>query len=111
MKTINNLTASINVESGNLTFADGFLHDGVSGTSYNTSNSWGFPERVDVIEKGDCIEFIYKETSMITLTVYPSPPPAERVFKVVFSCVDGKWNKSDRIYGEIVEQSDEYYNF
>jgi hypothetical protein len=110
MKTTENLVGSIDVITGNVTYTNGFSHDGVSGTS-TTINSWGFPKRVDVIEKVDCIEFIYKETSMITLTVYPSPQPAERVFKIVFSCVDGLWNQSDKIYGDIVEKSEEYYIF
>tara|TARA_R110000796_G_scaffold173216_2_gene290151 strand:- start:12 stop:347 length:336 start_codon:yes stop_codon:yes gene_type:complete len=110
MKTIENLTGSINVETGNLSFANTSTFSSTNVANI-TSNSWGLPERVDVIEKEDCIEFIYKEISMITLTVYPSPPPAERVFKIVFSCLEGKWNNSDRIYGEIVEKSNEYYIF
>lgn len=74
-------------------------------------NMWGNPYKVDVIEKQDCIEFIYKEISTITYTVYPSPPPQERIFKIVFSCKDGKWNKSERIYGKIIPSSKEQYKF
>ena len=48
---------------------------------------------------------------MITLTIYPSPPPEERIFKIVFSVVDGKWNKSERVYGKIVEAQKEEYTF
>ena len=59
-------------------------------------NTWSTPERVAVNEYQDKIEMIYKQTSMLTLTIYPSPPPAQRVFKIVFSCVDGKWNKSEQ---------------
>ena len=33
------------------------------------------------------------------------------VFKIVFSCIDGKWNKSDRIYGKIIPPSEESYEF
>jgi hypothetical protein len=76
-----------------------------------TNNLWSTPERVDVIENSDSIEFVYKETSMTSYTSFPSPPPQVRVFKIVFSCVDGKWNKSDRIYGEIIPARDEYYDF
>ena len=72
-------------------------------------NIWSNPERVDVIENSDSIEFIYKETSMISYTSFP--PPQVRVFKIVFSCVNGKWNKSERIYGEIVPAEDERYVF
>ena len=74
-------------------------------------NLWSNPERVDVIENSDSIEFIYKETSMISYTSFPAPPPQVRIFKIVFSCVNGKWNKSERIYGEIVPAEDERYVF
>jgi hypothetical protein len=81
-----------------------------TGTSFTTINTWSTPQRVDVIEYADSIEFIYKETSMLTLSIYPSPPQ-ERVFKIVYSCVDGKWNKSERIYGKIKPSQEEYYEF
>lgn len=74
-------------------------------------NTWSLPHRVDVIEYVDRIEFIYKETSMATLSMYPAPPPAERVFKIVYSCVDGAWYKSERIYGKIKPAKEEYYEF
>ena len=72
---------------------------------------WSTPERVDVIEKSDSIEFIYKETSMTSYTSFPPFPSRVRVFKIVFSCVDGKWNKSERIYGEIIPAENERYVF
>ena len=51
-------------------------------TINSTSNNvWSHPERLEVNEIGDTIEIIYKETSMVTLAVYPSPPPQERIFK------------------------------
>ncbi len=81
-----------------------------SGTTSNY-NTWSLPERMQVNEVGESIEMIYKQTSMINFTVYPPPPPEERVFKIIYSCVKGKWNKSDRIYGEIISASDEYYEF
>lgn len=83
----------------------------VGSTTTTNINLWSNPERVDVIENSDSIEFIYKETSMISYTSFPAPPPQVRVFKIVFSCVDGKWNKSERIYGEIVPAEDERYVF
>lgn len=72
---------------------------------------WSIPQIVEVIEYSDSIEFIYKETSMISYTSFPAPPPQVRVFKIVFSCVDGKWNKSERIYGEIIPAENERYVF
>lgn len=58
------------------------------------------PERVSVEEVGETVEMVFKETSTLVYTVYPSPPPEERVFKIVYSCVDGKWNKSERTMGK-----------
>lgn len=75
------------------------------------ANQWSAPERVDIIENIDSIEFIYKETSMITYTSFTSTPPIERVFRIVFSCIDGKWNKSNKQYGEIFAATPEYYQF
>ncbi len=73
-------------------------------------NPWSAPTRMGVIEYADKIEMIYKETSMITQT-YPFGGQDERVFKIVFSCVDGKWNKSERIYGDIQGAREEHYTF
>tara|TARA_R110000868_G_scaffold3103_2_gene20711 strand:- start:14786 stop:15151 length:366 start_codon:yes stop_codon:yes gene_type:complete len=70
-------------------------------------------QQLEVKEVGETIEMIYKETlnSNYTTTVYFNFSPEVRVFKIVYSCVDGKWNKSERIYGEIVPAQEEYYNF
>lgn len=83
----------------------------VGSTTIWPNPDWSNPERVDIIENSDSIEFVYKETSMISYTSFPAPPPQVRVFKIVFSCVDGKWNKSERIYGEIIPAEDERYVF
>jgi hypothetical protein len=80
-------------------------------TSYTLTNFWTDPIRVEVIENNDSIEFIYKETSLMQLAIYPPRPSEERVFKIVFSCVDGKWNKSERIYGKIIPAGSERYEF
>ena len=79
--------------------------------SVTTSGFWSAPIRVDIIEFWDKIEMIYKEVSNFTYTIYPSPPPEERIFKIVFSCKDGKWHKSERIYGKIVPARDESWEF
>jgi hypothetical protein len=99
---------NVNAENVNISLIAG--GDSTSGSITNINN-WGFPSRIEVREVGETIEMLYKETSMITLTIHPSPPPEERVFKIVYSCVDGKWNKSDRIYGKIVPAQNENYEF
>ena len=73
--------------------------------SYTTPEYY---DRIDVIEKEDCIEMIYQERNN---TVYPPRYPTPRIFKIVFSCVDGKWHKSDRIYGKVVPAQKERYEF
>ena len=81
----------------------------LTGTTY--FNEWGEPTFIKAIEVGETIEFIYKQTSMISYTVYPPSQPRERVFKVVYSCKDGKWNKSKPIYGTIIPPTEEDYDF
>lgn len=83
----------------------------IAHTSATTAGyMWTNPTRLEVRELSDSIEMIYEETSLMNFTIYPSPPPEKRYFKIVFSCVDGKWNKSERIYGEKIER-EEYFEF
>ncbi len=83
-----------------------------NGTSNTTSlNMWSSPVRIAVNVLPDSIEMIYEQTSMVTLTIYPSPPPARRVYKIIYSCVDGKWNVSNPIYGKIISPRQESYEF
>ena len=80
-----------------------------SGTS--VLNTWNSPQLIKTQEIGETIEMVYKETSMLCLAVYPPRTPEERVFKIVYSCKDGKWNKSERIYGTIIRATDESFSF
>lgn len=80
-----------------------------TGTSY--FNTWGDMKRVSVAEIGETVEMVYLETSNISYTNYPPRPPERRVFKIIYSCIDGKWNKSERIYGKIVPEKEESYSF
>ncbi len=70
---------------------------------------WSDPEIVDVTEADNSIEITYKQTQN-SLTSYLEGL-GQRVFKIVFSCKDGKWHKSERIYGNIIPASDETYEF
>jgi hypothetical protein len=75
-----------------------------STTSSTTSiNQWSEPFHLETNELEDSIEMIYEEVSNMVLSIYPSRPLEKRHFKIVFSCVDGKWNKSERIYGKKIE--------
>ena len=100
METTNTL-ANTNVDA----------HGTLNGTLTNI-NTWHPAQIVSVNECAESVEMIYKETSMITnLGIYLSSSPEERVFKIVYSCINGKWNKSDRIYGNIIPAQDEEYQF
>lgn len=81
-----------------------------TGTSTSAFNQWNEPTFIKAIEVGETIEFIYKQTSMISYTI-SSPSPEERIFKIVFSCKNGKWNKSEPIYGTIIPATGEDYDF
>ena len=80
-------------------------------TGSTTPDQWGAPYLVDIIEKEESLELIYKEKSLITYTTYPPQGPEERVFKVVYSCKNGAWHKSRRFYGIIVPAKKEEYIF
>ena len=77
-----------------------------------TVDLWGYPELVSTHEVGESIEMIYKQTSTINLmTHYPWIKPEQRVYKIVYSCKDGKWHKSGPIYGKIIPAKSEHYAF
>ncbi len=80
-------------------------------TGTTSINNWNYPERIEVREVGESIEMIYKQTSSFYRTGGLPPYSDERVYKIVYSCVDGEWNKSEPIYGKIIAAQDEYYEF
>ena len=84
----------------------------IKGTNYavGITNQWSEPIRLEVKEFFAGIEMIFEETSLVALAVYPPRPPEKRYFKIIFSCIDGKWNKSERIYGRKIE-SESYFEF
>ena len=61
---------------------------------------------IDTIVKENSIELVYKEVSIWNGL-------DKRVYKIVYNCLDGKWHKSDRIYGEIIPEQviEETYKF
>lgn len=79
-------------------------------TSSFTINTYGEPIFIKAQEIGETIEFIYKQILTSSYTIYTSSPE-EKVFKIVFSCKNGKWNKSEPIYGTIIPAAEEDYYF
>jgi len=81
-------------------------------TSTYTMDPWNTPERVEVIENADNIEMIYHQFSKIQhANMFGTMPADKRIFKIIYSCVDGKWNKSEPIYGKIIPAQKECYEF
>ena len=76
-----------------------------------TWNEWNHPVLIKTTEVGESIEMLYEETSNIVYMGYPSPPLERRVFKIIYSCKNGKWHKSDKIYGKIIPAQEERYEF
>jgi len=77
-------------------------------TTFSFTNQWTEPTLVDTVINEDSIEQVFTESSLM---FQGFNTPTKRVFKVVYSVVDGKWNKSERIYGVINPAQEEYYDF
>lgn len=99
-----------NVTEDEVNSKKNFIID-IGATETTGMNQWSMPNRVSVDEVGETIEMIYKQTSMLVYTTYPSSDPEERVFKIVYSCKNGKWHKSEPIYGTTMLATEEYYEF
>ncbi len=78
-------------------------------------NTWSNPELIRTEEIGETLEFIYTENNIVVNAVYYLgeyvPKINKRVFKIIYSCVDGKWNKSERVYGRVQPALEEQYYF
>ena len=107
----------LNAETGNISCSDELigiatLGGPISGTispeSYCTSCTVSLYDSflIDTVVKENSIELVYKEVSIWNGL-------DNRVYKIVYSCLDGKWHKSDRIYGEIIPKQviEETYKF
>lgn len=80
-----------------------------SGTTFT---EWSAPQRVDVRDTGNSIEMIYLQDRINRLWGGTIPQiPERRVFKIVYSCVNGEWHKSEPIYGTIIPAQNEFYQF
>ena len=106
----------LNAETGNISCSDELIGIATLGgpisvtstESYCTSYTVSLYDSIliDTIVKENFIELVYKEVSIWNGL-------DNRVYKIVYSCLDGKWHKSDRIYGEIIPKQviEETYKF
>ena len=81
------------------------------GTGTSTLGMWNPMVFVEANEVGESIEMIYVQTSNYSRTGGFPPYHDERAVKIIYSCVDGKWNKSEPIYGKVIHQSSVAYDF
>jgi len=80
-----------------------------SGLSYLSNsttiiNNYNYPQIISVVVLEDNITIIYKKTSNVT-TLHTM------VYKIIYSCKEGKWNVSQPIYGKIIPAQEEHYEF
>jgi len=72
---------------------------------------WGTPYLIETREVGESVVMIYKQIRNTHIMIYPVPPQEHRVFKIVYSCKDGKWHKSEPIFGKIIPATEEWFDF
>jgi hypothetical protein len=88
------------------------LMGGSTSTGTSTfSGMWNPMILKETNEVGETIEMIYTQTSQFSRTGGLPPYHDERAVKIIYSCIDGKWNKSEPIYGKIIPAQDEYFEF
>ncbi len=70
------------------------------------------PELIDVNEKTDSIELIYRQYEKYNISNgIELSAEVPIIYKIVYSVVNGKWNKSEPIYGKVVPAQKETYQF
>ena len=103
--------SNISVSGEETFYVNPIASTGIINLGYNSTadiNICANSELIKTIELPGSIELVYKQQSMLANNFGPLP---SRVYKIVFSCVDGKWHKSEPIFGQIVPAQQEYYDF
>ena len=59
---------------------------------------------VNVIEGEESVELIFTENPMLSSS-------EKRVYKIIYSIEEGKWKRSEPIYGKIIPATEESYEF
>lgn len=87
---------------------DYLFTDGGTTTSFDR---WGKPYLIDTVVLEDSIELIYRQDSNLTYTVNWQIHEDVKIYKIVFSCKNGKWHVSDNIEGKYIHARGETYEF
>ncbi len=77
-------------------------------STWTMGDNWSEPKLVQTILKSDSVELIYTQFTIISINWQG---PSERCFKIICSCIDGKWNRSQPIYGQIIPATKKEYEF
>jgi hypothetical protein len=99
------------MENGQLLTGDSIITSGSTSTwaSYNR-NDWTEPNLVEVDEGKNYLALTYTEDRVSNFYNGTSGSvESRRVYKVIYSCIGGKWHKSEKIYGKIVPPTKETY--
>lgn len=89
---------------------DNLIFTGTLSTTDFNFNEWSFPVLIKTEVYEDRIELIYKQEPNFTYTVgYSIPDP--KIFKIIYSCKNGKWHVSEKIEGKYILAIDETYEF
>lgn len=81
------------------------MHPGTSAMAWTTRD---VPKIVHTEVWHDQIEVFYRQTSIVSSGGDPLP---DRVYKIVYSCKDGKFHASDPIEGAVAPAQGERYLF
>lgn len=91
-----------------------YAHTDLDHTTALNFEEWSSPILINTVVYEDRIELIYKQEPNFTWTISGyilSPQPDPKIFKIVYSCKNGKWHESDKIEGEYISARDETYEF
>lgn len=100
-------TMLINGDGSLTTFATS-LSSGISSCTTFGGPMWSSPVLVETNVLSDSIELVYVRHSMASINWGES---ARQVYKIIYSCQEGKWHVSEPIIGEIIPAQKEEYEF
>ena len=85
----------------------------LSNISSGTVNidQYGYPKIIDTLVFSDKVEVVYRREPYMSYTSYPPITPEPQIYKIVFSCKNGKWHQSEKIMGRFIPASNEGYQF
>lgn len=108
-QTMKEMTQGGQIASAGLAFSPSgtSLHSTLT-VSTGAPEVWSSPELLETHVLEESIELVYLQRRTYSISPWVA---TERCFKIVYSVVDGKWNKSEPIDGQIIPASGVTYQF